>query len=198
MSLDLRDVKNLLAGEQSKALRDNRFSVDMIFWNPAQNRFVSVEDYPAIAVSSPTTEIQSRIFEFQNIPLQVPIKRQNGNQLMISFYANEELAIYSTFVSLIKTYGGESYAYGSTVNQPTVYNLNNMYNRAIRDNVIYINLKSDDPGLAEENVNYIGYSEVYPTAVIPMTFNSQSNNQLASFNVMFNYARTITKNLGEL
>ena len=195
MSLNLSGIKNLLAGDQSRALRDNKFSVDMVFWNPAQRRYVSVEDYPAIAISSPVTSIQSQAFEFQNIPLQVPVKRQNTNQLMISFYANEELALYSTFVSLIKTYGGESYSFNSNFNQPTVYNFNNMYNIAIRDNAIFVRLKSD---ISDTNVNYIGYSEVYPTSVVPMTFNSQSSNQLASFNVLFNYARTITKNLGEI
>tara|TARA_R110002020_G_scaffold404383_4_gene614467 strand:- start:7170 stop:7787 length:618 start_codon:yes stop_codon:yes gene_type:complete len=205
MSLNLTDIKTLLAGSASKALRDNKFSIDMSLWNPVQNQYVSIVDYPAIAVSSPTTAIQSKIFEYQNIPLQVPIKRQNSNQLLISFYANEELAIYSTLVSLIKTYGGEDWSDNSNINQPTSYSFNNMYNQAVRFNTMFIRLKSSEGdttsgfgGAGSENVNYIGYSEVYPVSVIPMTFNSQSSDQLASFNVLFNFARTTTKNLGEI
>tara|TARA_R110002051_G_scaffold325693_1_gene430256 strand:- start:1918 stop:2508 length:591 start_codon:yes stop_codon:yes gene_type:complete len=196
MSLNLTDIKNLLSGDNSRALRDNRFSVDLTLWNPVQGRYVSITDYPAIAVSSPTTSIQSKIFEYQNIPIQVPIKRQNSNQLLISFYANEKLAIYSTLVSLIKTYGGE-YQYNSNVNQPTAYNYNNMYEQSIRWNTMVIRLKTQRLS-SHENVNYIAYSEVYPTSVIPMTFNSQSIDQVASFNVLFNFARTTTKNIGEI
>ncbi len=198
MSLNLTDIKELLAGQQSKALRDNRFSVDMNLWNPVQGQYVYISDYPAISVSTPTTEIQSMPFEFQNISLNVPIKRQNSNLLQISFYANESLAVYSTLVSLIKTYGGESYNFNRNVNQPTVFTAENMYNTAIRNNVCYVRLKSDRATDGNENINYIGYSEIYPRAVIPMDFNSQSSNSLASFTVLFNYARTTTRYLGEI
>ena len=64
MSLNLTDIKQLLAGQQSKVLRDNRFSVDMSVWNPVQGQYVYISDYPAISVSTPTTEIQSMPFEF--------------------------------------------------------------------------------------------------------------------------------------
>jgi len=198
MSLNLTDIKQLLAGQQSKVLRDNRFSVDMSVWNPVQGQYVYISDYPAISVSTPTTEIQSMPFEFQNISLNVPIKRQNSNLLQISFYANESLAVYSTLVSLIKTYGGEAYNFNQNVNQPTVFTAENMYNTAIRNNVCYVRLKSDQGSDGNENVNYVAYSEIYPRAVIPMDFNSQSSNSLASFTVLFNYARTTTRYLGEI
>ena len=195
MTSNLSDIKALLAGNDSKALRDNRFSVDMTLWNPLVGGYVSIVDYPAISVSSPTTEIHAEQFEFQNIPLQIPVKRRNSNLLQISFYANEKLAVYSTLVSLIKTYGGETYNASSGMNQPSVYTANNMYNIAIRDNSMWIRLKSE---VDDSMVNYIGYSEVYPVAVIPMDFNSQSSNQLASFTVLFNFARTTTRYLGEI
>ena len=200
MSLNLDDIKGLLASDGSRALRNNRFSVDMNLWNPAQGSYVSVTDYPALSVSTPTTEIQGLPFEFQNIAIQVPIKRQNTNLLQITFYANESLAIYSTLVSLIKTYGGESYNFNSNINQPSVYTANNMYNIAIRDNTIFVRLKTANSDVVSEgeDVNYIGYSEVYPRAIIPIDFNSQAQNNLAAFTVMFEYARTTTRYLGEI
>tara|TARA_R110002051_G_scaffold80120_1_gene144004 strand:- start:76 stop:702 length:627 start_codon:yes stop_codon:yes gene_type:complete len=200
-SANLTDIKNLLAGTTTRALRDNRFSIDMELYNPISG-WVSIVNYPAISVSSPTTEIESRAFEFQNIALNVPIKRKNTQQLQISFYANESLAIYSTLVSLIKTYGGESHSFNSNINQPTAYNEYNMYNTAIRNNWMSVRLKTnrysgDDIG-GDVDVNYIAYSEIYPVAVIPMDFNSQSTNQLATFTALFNFARTTTKYLGEI
>ena len=193
MSLDLSDIKDKLAGTK-RALRTNKFSVDLTLFNPLSGSYTSIVDYPAAGVSSPTTGIQAALFEYQNIPLQVPIKRQNTNQLEISFYATEDLEVYSTLVSLIKLYGGESsYSSSASGNQPTVYNENNMYNRAIRDNVMYVRLKSSLDG---SNVNYIGYSEVYPSNILPIEFNSAELNNIGTFSVLFNYARTTTQNIG--
>tara|TARA_R110001592_G_scaffold120363_6_gene324460 strand:- start:500 stop:1087 length:588 start_codon:yes stop_codon:yes gene_type:complete len=193
MSLDLSDIKDKLAGTK-RALRTNKFSVDLTLFNPLSGSYTSIVDYPAAGVSSPTTGIQAALFEYQNIPLQVPIKRQNQNQLQITFYATEDLEVYSTLVSLIKLYGGESsYSSSASGNQPTVYNENNMYNRAIRDNVMYVRLKSSLDG---SNVNYIGYSEVYPSNILPIEFNSAELNNIGTFSVLFNYARTTTQNIG--
>ena len=193
MSLDLSDIKDKLAGTK-RALRTNKFSVDLTLFNPLSRNYTSIVDYPAAGVSSPTTGIQAALFEYQNIPLQVPIKRQNTNQLQITFYATEDLEVYSTLVSLIKLYGGESsYSSSASGNQPTVYNENNMYNRAIRDNVMYVRLKSSFDG---SNVNYIGYSEVYPSNILPIEFNSAELNNIGTFSVLFNYARTTTQNIG--
>ena len=193
MSLDLSDIKDKLAGTK-RALRTNKFSVDLTLFNPLSGSYTSIVDYPAAGVSSPTTGIQAALFEYQNIPLQVPIKRQNTNQLEITFYATEDLEVYSTLVSLIKLYGGEaSYNSPASGNQPTVYYENNMYNRAIRDNVMYVRLKSSFDG---SNVNYIGYSEVYPSNILPIEFNSAELNNIGTFSVLFNYARTTTQNIG--
>ena len=193
MSLDLSDIKDKLAGTK-RALRTNKFSVDLTLFNPLSGSYTSIVDYPAAGVSSPTTGIQAALFEYQNIPLQVPIKRQNQNQLQITFYATEDLEVYSTLVSLIKLYGGESsYSSSASGNQPTVYYENNMYNRAIRDNVMYVRLKSSLDG---SNVNYIGYSEVYPSNILPIEFNSAELNNIGTFSVLFNYARTTTQNIG--
>lgn len=193
MNLDLSDIKNKLAGN-TRVLRTNKFSVDLTLFNPLSGDYTSIVDYPAAGVSSPTTGIQSALFEYQNIPLQVPIKRQNQMQLMVTFYATENLEIYSTLVSLIKLYGGESsYNSPASGNQPTVYYENNMYNKAIRDNVMYVKLKSSVDG---SNVNYIGYSEVYPSYINPIEFNSAELNNVGTFSVLFNYARTTTKNIG--
>lgn len=193
MNLDLSDIKNKLAGN-TRVLRTNKFSVDLTLFNPLSGDYTSIVDYPAAGVSSPTTGIQAALFEYQNIPLQVPIKRQNHMQLMVTFYATENLEIYSTLVSLIKLYGGESsYNSPASGNQPTVYYENNMYNKAIRDNVMYVKLKSSVDG---SNVNYIGYSEVYPSYINPIEFNSAELNNVGTFSVLFNYARTTTKNIG--
>jgi len=194
MSLDLSQIKSLLSSDNKKALHTNKFSVDMFLYNPLSNGYASITDYPALAVSSPTTGIQSAKFEYQNIPLQVPIKRQNRNQLSISFYTTEKLEIYSTLVSLIKLYGGESaYNSGANGNQPTVYNWRNMYNTAIRDNVIWVRLLSEENG---EIVNYIGYSEAYPVDILPISFNSTDDSRPGIFTVLFNFARTTTKYIG--
>lgn len=196
MSLDLSQIKNLLSSENSKALHTNKFSVDLFLWNPLTHKYVSIVDYPALAVTSPTTGIQSALFEYQNIPLQIPIKRHNKNQLVVSFFTTEELDVYSTLVSLIKLYGGESsYNSGANGNQPTVYNESNMYNTAIRDNVMWIRLMGEEDG---EIVNYIGYSEVYPVSILPMEFNSTEESQPGKFSVLFNFARTTTKNIGDV
>lgn len=195
MSLDLSQIKTLLSSNNSKALHTNKFSVDMFMWNPLSASYTGITDYPAVAVSSPTTGIQSAMFEYQNIPLQVPIKRQNRNQLSITFYTTETLEIYSTLVSLIKVYGGEAtYNSGANGNQPTVYNENNMYNKAIRDNVIWVRLLSEEEG---KIVNYIGYSEAYPVDILPISFNSTDPARPGTFSVLFNFARTTTKYIGE-
>ena len=193
MSLDLSYIKDKLAGTK-RALRTNKFSVDLTLFNPLSGSYTSIVDYPAAGVSSPTTGIQAALFEYQNIPLQVPIKRQNQNQLQITFYATEDLEVYSTLVSLIKLYGGESsYSSSASGNQPTVYNYYNMYNKAIRDNVMYVKLKSSLDG---SDINYIGYSEVYPSNILPIEFNSAELNNIGTFSVLFNYARTTTQNIG--
>lgn len=195
MSLDLSQIKQLLSSDNSKALHTNKFSVDMFLWNPLSSSYTSVTDYPAFAVTSPTTGIQSAQFEYQNIPLQIPIKRQNRNQLAITFYTTETLEIYSTLVSLIKLYGGEAaYNSGANGNQPTVYNAGNMYNQAIRDNVIWIRLLSEEDG---HIANYIGYSEAYPVEILPIQFNSSDPARPGTFSVLFNFARTTTKYIGE-
>jgi len=196
MNLDLSQIKNLLSSENKKALHTNKFSVDMFLWNPLSSSYAELTDYPALAVSSPTTGIQSALFEYQNIPLQIPIKRQNRNRLSVSFYTTEDLEVYSTLVSLIKLYGGES-AYNSSANgnQPTVYNESNMYNTAIRDNVLWVRLLSEEEG---KIVNYIGYSEVYPVEILPIDLNSTDPARPGTFTVLFNYARTTTKNIGEV
>ena len=193
MSLDLTDIKNLLSSPQKKALHTNKFSVDMFMFHPKYSNYTSVVDYPAVAVTSPTLGVQAAKFEYQNIPLQVPIKRQNRNQLSITFYTTEKLEIYSTLVSMIKSYGGESTGYDA--NQPTVYTLENMYNVAIRDNVIWIRLLSEEDG---HIVNEIGYSEVYPVDILPMTFNSTDPARPGTFTALFNFARTTTRYLGEV
>ena len=195
MSLDLSQIKDLLSSNRSKSLHTNKFSVDMFMWNPLSSSYTAITDYPAVAVSSPTTGIQAGLFEYQNIPIQVPIKRQNRNQLSITFYTTETLEIYSTLVSLIKVYGGEAtYNSAANGNQPTVYNANNMYNQAIRDNVIWIRLLSEEDG---HIVNYIGYSEAYPVDILPISFNSTDPARPGTFSVLFNFARTTTKYIGE-
>lgn len=194
MTLDLSQIKSLLSSENKKALHTNKFSVDLFLFNPLSNGYASLTDYPALAVTSPTTGVQSGRFEYQNIPLQIPIKRQNRNQLAISFYTTENLEVYSTLVSLIKLYGGEaSYNSGANGNQPTVYNSRNMYNTAIRDNVVWVRLLSEEEG---EIVNYIGYSEVYPVDILPINFNSTDESRPGTFTVLFNFARTTTKYIG--
>lgn len=195
MSLDLSEIKQKLASNTSKALHTNKFFIDMYLWNPAKFSYTDISNYPAVAVSSPTTGIQSALFEYQNIPLQIPIKRQNKNQLQITFYTTETLEVYSTLVSLIKLYGGEANINTTGIWRPTVYNQSNMYNTAIRDNVLWVRLLDEEEG---EVVNYIGYSEVYPTEILPMTFNSTDESRPGLFSVLFNFARTTTKNIGEV
>ena len=114
--------------------------------------------------SIPAADIQqASLFEYQNIPLQVPVKRQNTNQLVVTFYTTEDLEIYSTLMSIIKKYGGEPF-FGSG-NAPTVFNNNNLYNNAIRQNTLFVNLISAEDGSI---INHIKYNGVYPTQIIPI------------------------------
>lgn len=194
-TLSLGNIKDLLNGRQ-KALRPNRFSVDLTIYQP-NSGWTSISGYPAAAVSSPTTGIQSALFEYQNIPIQVPIKRQNRNQVQVTFYATEDLEVYSTLVEVIRAYGGEGPPVFGGGNTPSLYNVENMYNNAIRGNVMFIRLlnpanEDSDP------VNYIGYSEIYPIEILPIEFNATVDNTIGTFTVLFNYARTTTKNLGNV
>ena len=190
MSQNLNDIKQKLAGEKS-GLRTNRFSIDLTLWNPPTGRYTSINGYPAAAVSSPSTAIQSALFEYQNIPLQIPVKRQNTNQLVVTFYTTEDLEVYSTLMSLIKKYGGEP-SFGDG-NAPTVFNFNNMYNRAIRGNTLFVNLISAKDGKV---TNHLRYSGVYPVNIIPIEFNSTENDRIGTFSVVFNFAFTTTDNEG--
>lgn len=194
MSLDLSEIKQKLSSTQSKALHTNKFYIDMYLWNPLSNGYAELVNYPAVTVQSPTTGIQTSLFEYQNIPIQIPVKRQNRNQLQITFYTTETLEVYSTLVSLIKLYGGESnYGTSGAGNQPTVYNWTNMYNIAIRDNVLWLRLLDEHDGKV---INYIGYSEVYPTEILPISFNSTEDSRPGLFSVLFNFSRTTTKYIG--
>ena len=195
-SLSLSNIKDLLNGRQ-KAYRPNRFTVDMTFYLPGSG-YTSVTGYPAAAVSSPTTGVQPALFEYQNIPLQVPIKRQNRNQIQVTFYTTEDLEVYSTLVQLARTYGGEIFeGNGAGGNQPSAYGFENMYNQAIRGNTMFIQMLSDSHERGSEGVNYIGYSEVYPIEILPLEFNSSLDNTIGTFTALFNFARTTTKNLGD-
>ncbi len=204
MSQDLKDIKNLLAAKNgtSIGLRTNRFSVDLRLRLPGtDSQITEIFEYPAAAVSAPSTAIQSAVFEYQNIPLQIPIKRQNTNQLAVTFYTTEDLNIYSTLKYVVKVLGGEpvDQIQGSgdqTGFAPSVYNNTNFYNTTIRPNTMFIRFLGISSGPASPPVNYIGYSGVYPTQILPIEFNSTEENRIGTFTALFNYSFTTTKNQG--
>lgn len=192
MSLSI--IKNNLF-RADRALRQNRFSVDMVFNSPVYGDDIWAVGHPAVNVSSPTVNLMMAPFEFQNVPLNIPVKREAQQDLLIRFYATESLNIYTQLQSLIKQYGGEPYSTG----RPTAYAPGAMYNQAIRNNFIRIRtIRSDyrPGGISPQYdgaVNYIQYVDAYPHFIQPINFNSEASSDLLTFDVLFKYAYTNTR-----
>ena len=193
----LASIKNKFFNK-GRILRTNRFSVSMNLFSPIGGQMEIMNDEPAFGVSAPSIELLTTKFEFQNVPLQIPRKRQRSNQLLISFYATENMNVYTTLLSLMKQYGGEP-IFGDSINRPTAYTPNSLYNRAIRDNNITIRLLTADHragGIKRQYdgaVNYINYVDAYPASIMPIDFASTQTSELLTFDVLFNYSYVQTR-----
>jgi len=177
-------------------LRQNKFSVDMLFSSPVYGGYIWSWSHPAVYASSPTVNVMMAPFEFQNVPLNIPVKREAQQDLLIKFYATESLNIYTQLQSLIKQYGGEPY--GGT-QRPTAYGPAAFYNQAIKNNFVRIRAITTDsrPGGISPQfdgaVNYIEYVDAYPHFIQPINFNSEANSDVLTFDVLFKYAYTKTR-----
>ena len=179
-----------------RILRQNRFSVDMSFVSPVQGGDVFASGEPAVLVSSPSLNLMTAGFEFQNIPLNIPVKREPQQDLLIRFYAVESLNIYTQLLTLIKQYGGEP----SVANaRPTAFAPGTMYNETIRNNRILVRMISNDfrdGGIGREPdgaVNFIEYADAYPHFIQPINFNSEASSEPLTFDVLFKYASNRTR-----
>jgi len=179
-----------------RVLRQNRFSVDMSFVSPVQGGGVFASGEPAVLVSSPTVNLMTAGFEFQNVPLNIPVKREAQQDLLIRFYAVESLDIYTQLLTLIKQYGGEPTVANA---RPTAYAPGTMYNETIRNNSIMVRMLTTDsrPGgigpQPDGAVNFIEYSDAYPHFIQPINFNSEASSEPLTFDVLFKYAYNRTR-----
>ena len=192
--MNLSTIKNKFFNDD-RILRQNRFSVDMAFVSPAQGGGVFAAGEPAVLVSSPTVNLMTAPFEFQNVPLKIPVKREAQQDLLIRFYAVESLNIYTQLLTLIKQYGGEP----SSIARPTAYAPGTMYNETIRNNRILVRMITADfrgggiPQQSDGAVNYIEYVDAYPHFIQPINFNSEASSEPLTFDVLFKYAYNHTR-----
>ena len=193
--MNLSTIKNKFFNTD-RVLRQNRFAIDMSFVSPVQGGDVYAEGEPAVLVSAPTVNLMMAPFEFQNVPLNIPVKREAQQDLLIRFYAVESLNIYTQLLTLIKQYGGEPTVANA---RPTAYAPGTMYNETIRNNRILVRMISADHrngGIRREYdgaVNYIEYADAYPHFIQPINFSSESDSQPLTFDVLFKYAYNHTR-----
>ena len=197
MTYPLTILKNELFQRSGPIARVNRFYVSMDLYSPkAQGYLDGLYGIPAVAVSSPSISMKSALWEFQNVPISIPFKREAKNQVLISFYANEGLDIYSTLLSLIKQYGGEPVREG-VGNTPTAFNSQNTYNQAIMRNSARVYIpKSQDTGPVggDDWINYLQFTDFYPAEILPIDFDSTVSSQPLRFSCLFNYSYSKTFN----
>lgn len=193
--MNLSTIKNKFFN-YDRVLRQNRFSVDLSFVSPVDGGGVFAAGEPAVLVSSPTVNLMMAPFEFQNVPLNIPVKREAQQDLLIRFYAVESLNIYTQLLTLIKQYGGEPTVANA---RPTAYAPGTFYNDTIRNNRILVRMITSDgrPGginpKSDGAVNYLEYVDAYPHFIQPINFSSESDSQPLTFDVLFKYAYNFTR-----
>ena len=170
--------------------KSNRFFVDMTIFSPIENRFLNLYNEPAIAVEAPNIRLVTEQFEFQNIPLDVPVKRVSASSLLLTFYMRESLNIYKTLAALNKQYGGDPYFGGGALTKPSAFGPNSLYNTSIRNNTCSIKLVDEENRIK----NGFIYYAIYPYSILPFSLNSTDPTAPARFSVQFNYAYTKTNN----
>ena len=171
--------------------KSNRFFVDLNLWSPYEGRFLSLYNEPALSVEAPNLRTVTEEFKFQNIPIDIPIKRTASAPLLIRFYMRESLNIYKTISALVKQYGGDPYFGSGNLSRPSSFGQSSLYNTAIRWNTAYIKLVSD---VNNQIINSINYISVYPYAILPVGLNSADDTQPATLTVQFSYAYAKSSN----
>lgn len=201
--MNLSTLKNKFFN-YDRILRVNRFAVDMTFISPVNGGRVTAVNEPAVSVSAPTVNLITAPFEFQNVPLNIPVKREPQQDILIRFYAVESLDIYTQLLTIIKQYGGEPTISNS---RPTAYAPGTFYNDTIKNNRLRVKMLTADSrrGQSQENqpnsdgsVNYIEYVDPYPHFIQPVQFSSISPSEPLTFDVLFKYSYNHTKNEAEL
>lgn len=193
--MNLSTIKNKFFN-YDRVLRQNKFAIDMSFVSPVNGGDVHAVGEPAVLTSSPTVNLMMAPFEFQNVPLKIPVKREAQQDLLIRFYAVESLNIYTQLLTLIKQYGGEPTVANA---RPTAYAPGTMYNETIRNNRIIVRMITSDGRDGGINpqydgaVNYIEYSDAYPHFIQPINFSSESDSQPLTFDVLFKYSYNFTR-----
>ena len=205
MSLSI--IKNSFFNGSDNFQLNNRFSVFMSLRDPKRSEFRVMAGEPAISVELSSTSSIGAPFRFQNIPLTIPTKFQGGNnqsqQLSITFYMRESLNVFNTLQNLIKQYGGDP-IFTSNVNRPTSYYGprgsgfadSTLYNQAIRQNIAKIFLF--DELNTKNTARFIQFYSIYPTSILPISFNSRGSTDVTPLTVFFNYAYAQSWNETEL
>ena len=193
--MNLSTIKNKFFN-YDRVLRTNRFAVDMTFISPVNGGEVNAVNEPAVAVMCPSVSILTAPLEYQNVPLNIPTKREAPQDLLIRFYAVESLNIYNQLLTIIKQYGGEPQVSNS---RPTAYAPGTFYNDTIKNNSIVVKMLTADArrntGADEDGfVNYIRYVDPYPSIIQPIQFMSESPSTPLTFDVLFKYAYNHTMN----
>jgi hypothetical protein len=194
---DLQDLKNRLFGPDGRVVRTNKFSVDFNLKSPISGSWISAAGEAAVAVSASSLSLRTQEWEFQNMPIEVPIKRMRNNKLLITFYGTRNMSAFTTLLSLIKQYGGHPLSQTSASNNaPTAYRWSQLYNIAIAENWGRVNILNDGqtPFGASSVVNSITYTHLYPVEMFPVDFDSTSPSMPLTYTCLFNYKTAWAQN----
>ena len=188
--VDLQDLKNRLFGPDGRVVKTNKFSVDFQLFSPITDSFIEANGEAAVAVSASSLSLRTEAWEFQNMPIEIPIKRMRNNKLLITFYGTRNMSTFTTLLSLIKQYGGHPLSQTSASNNaPTAYTASQLYNIAIAENFGRVNILNDgQPGIGSGSiVNSITYTHLYPVEMFPVDFDSTSPSMPLTYTCLFNY-----------
>ena len=136
--------------------------------------------------------------EFQGLRRQIPRKRNNTQQLLITFWLGGNLLVYTQIKDWMKAVSGFDSAApgGISATEVPYINVNNLYNDKIKDCFLQVGLGTH---YGDKKVALLGVSEVYPVAVQPINLSVDQSNEFATFDVLFNYVNvTSSTGIGSL
>ena len=146
---------------------------------------------PVKNVQFPGMTIEFDNQEFQGLRRQIPRKRNNTQQLLVTFWLGGNLLVYNQIRDWMKAVSGfDAPNPASIVAVEVPYlNVNNLYNDKIKDCFLQVNIGSH---YADKKVVYLSVSEAYPVAVQPINLAVDTANDLATFDVLFNYVDVVS------
>lgn len=154
---------------------------------------------PAKNVQFPGMTIEFDTQEFQGLRRQIPRKRNNTQQLLITFWLGGNLLVYDQIKNWMKAVSGfdDSGGRNRVASEVPYINVNNLYNDKIKDCFLQVGMGSPygNPDNDSPTVALLGVTEVYPVAIQPINLAIDQSNEFATFDVLFNYVN-ITSSSG--